>query len=102
MITVIISSNLYGTNTHSNLIQGLPVTNLLYFDILIVTLQLFLSTIGGQCTLFQDIEDKLGIPTGKHYNFKKLKSGIQVSMFKILTFVDDNNEKYTRIAVYEF
>jgi len=48
-----------------NLLQGLPATVPLYTDILLVTMQIALSMVVGASALFQDIEDKLGVPRGK-------------------------------------
>ncbi|KAK6620579.1 hypothetical protein RUM43_010871 [Polyplax serrata] len=62
LITASLSGVLYGAETHANLVRGLPVNLFLYFDVILLTLQLFLSTIVGQYTLFQDVEDKFGIP----------------------------------------
>lgn len=65
MVTTIVATFLYGAGIHANLTQGLPATLGLYIDILIVTLQLFLSTVVGGCALFHDVEDKLGVPRGE-------------------------------------
>lgn len=62
IITICLASLLYGSGIHANLAQGLPASPTMYIDILVVTLQLFLSTVVGGCSLFQDIEDKLGVP----------------------------------------
>jgi hypothetical protein len=55
---------LYGGGVRANLTQGLPITLPLYVDILLITLQLFLSMAVGGCALFQSVEDKLSIPSG--------------------------------------
>ncbi|KAL0266444.1 UNVERIFIED_CONTAM: hypothetical protein PYX00_008976 [Menopon gallinae] len=63
LITVLAASAMYGSGVHANLIQGLPPTIVLQVGIICVTLQLFLSSVVGGCSLFQDLEDKLGVPS---------------------------------------
>ncbi|XP_066998507.2 uncharacterized protein [Anabrus simplex] len=51
----------YGSAVTSNVLQGLPASTPLYINVLLVTLQICLSTVVGVSPLFQDLEDKLNI-----------------------------------------
>jgi len=55
----------YGSTVSPNLLQGMPSTAPLYADIMLVTLQICLSMVVGGCALYQNVEDKLGVPRGK-------------------------------------
>lgn len=64
MVTAVIAFQKYGNNLYFNILQGLPRTGALDLDLALVTAQIFLSMVIGTSALFQDIEDKLGIPRG--------------------------------------
>lgn len=67
-MTAVIACQKYGNNIYFNILQGLPRTGTLDLDLSLVTAQIFLSMVIGTSALFQDVEDKLGVPRG---NFKK-------------------------------
>ncbi|XP_046396959.1 amino acid transporter AVT1H-like [Ischnura elegans] len=69
MITTIIALHQYGDLARPNLLQGLPGSYMLYFNVLLVTLQICLSMVVGGSALFQDIEDTLGVP--REFNWKR-------------------------------
>lgn len=60
--TTILSAYRYGNTVTANVLEMLPRSNSLYFAIMMVTLQLCLSSAVGSSALFQHIEDMLGIP----------------------------------------
>jgi len=62
--TTVIAMWRYGSTITPNLLQGMPAHAPLYADVLLVTLQICLSMVVGGCALYQDVEDKLGIPRG--------------------------------------
>lgn len=51
----------YGDSVHYNLLEPLSPSSTLYVDFLLVTLQIFLSSVVGDSALFLGIEDALGI-----------------------------------------
>ena len=63
-ITTVTAVLKYGMYTQRNLLQDLPAGFVLYGDILLVTLQIFLSMVLGGSAMFQDVENRLGIPSG--------------------------------------
>ncbi|XP_071450963.1 uncharacterized protein mah [Hetaerina americana] len=69
MITTIIALHKYGNLATPNLLQGLPGSYMLYFNVLLVTVQICLSMVVGGSALFQDIEDTLGI--SREFNWKR-------------------------------
>lgn len=62
IVTTILASYQYGTETESNVLQMLPRSNILYGAILLVTVQLCLSHAVGSSALFQNIEEYLHVP----------------------------------------
>ncbi|CAB3374107.1 Hypothetical predicted protein [Cloeon dipterum] len=69
LTTTIIAMWRYGSTVTPNLLQGMPANAPLYADVLLVTLQICLSMVVGGCALYQDVEDKLGIP--REFNWKR-------------------------------
>ncbi|XP_059488359.1 uncharacterized protein LOC132204082 [Neocloeon triangulifer] len=69
LTTTVIAMWRYGSTVTPNLLQGMPANAPLYADVLLVTLQICLSMVVGGCALFQDVEDKLGIP--REFNWKR-------------------------------
>lgn len=67
--TTIIAAYRYGNSVTANVLEMLPRSNPLYFAIMMVTLQLCLSSAVGSSALFQHIEDMLGIPRSILLNF---------------------------------
>ena len=65
LTTTVIAMWRYGSTVSPNLLQGMPSTAPLYADIMLVTLQICLSMVVGGCALYQNVEDKLGVPRGK-------------------------------------
>ncbi|XP_058058636.1 uncharacterized protein LOC131209560 [Anopheles bellator] len=59
-VTTLLTAYRYGMDTTSNVLQILPRSWSLYMTILLVTLQLCLSSAVGNSALFQHIEDVLG------------------------------------------
>lgn len=59
MITTILAAFKYGTDTTSNVLEILPKSLILYIVILLVTIQLCLSSVVGNSALFQHVEDVL-------------------------------------------
>lgn len=78
VVTTIFTVIWYGGNAEYNLLRSLPSTELLDANVLLVTLQICLSTVVGCTALFQDLEYKLGINKSKcffyFYFYLKLKS----------------------------
>lgn len=64
MVTTLLGFFTYGNQLRYNLLQGLPPSDILYLDVLLVTLQICLSMVVSGTALFQDVEDKLGISRG--------------------------------------
>lgn len=60
--TTVIAAYRYGSTVTPNVLEMLPRSNMLYFAIMLVTLQLCLSSAVGSSALFQHIEDTLRIP----------------------------------------
>lgn len=60
-VTTIVAAYRYGSSVTPNILELLPRSNLLYFAIMMVTLQLCLSSAVGSSALFQHIEDTLKI-----------------------------------------
>lgn len=60
--TTLIAAYRYGGAVAPNVLEMLPRSNPLYFAIMMVTLQLCLSSAVGSSALFQHIEDTLRIP----------------------------------------
>ncbi|KAF4531739.1 hypothetical protein B566_EDAN008952 [Ephemera danica] len=69
LMTTIAAMWRYGGAVTPNLLQGLPSSAMLYADVFLVTLQICLSMVVGGCALFQDVEDKLGIP--REFNWRR-------------------------------
>lgn len=61
VITTIFVATRYGINVTPNVLESLPHSWALYVTILLVTLQLCLSSAVGSSALFQHIEDVCGI-----------------------------------------
>ncbi|XP_058812823.1 vesicular inhibitory amino acid transporter [Topomyia yanbarensis] len=59
-VTTILAAHRYGMDTANNVLQSLPKSWSLYATILLVTLQLCLSSAVGNSALFQHVEDVLG------------------------------------------
>lgn len=83
MVTTIIAVMKYGVNTHSNLLQGLPPSLLLYITVLLVTLQLCLTSAVSNSTLFQHVEDYLSIPRGILINLILFSWSLFFEKFKL-------------------
>lgn len=64
-ITTSLAQSKYGSGASFNLLQGLPASSALYMDLMLVTMQIFLSMVIGTSAFFQDVEEKLSIPKGK-------------------------------------
>ncbi|ETN65440.1 vesicular inhibitory amino acid transporter [Anopheles darlingi] len=64
-ITTLLAAYRFGMETTNNVLQILPPSWSLYLTILLVTLQLCLSSAVGNSALFQHIEDVLGASRGK-------------------------------------
>lgn len=60
--TTVIAAYRYGNTVTPNVLEMLPRSNMLYIAIMLVTLQLCLSSAVGSSALFQHIEDTLRIP----------------------------------------
>lgn len=60
--TTVLAAYRYGNTVTANVLEMLPRSNSLYFTIMMVTLQLCLSSAVGSSALFQHIEDILRIP----------------------------------------
>lgn len=60
-ITCCICYSYQGDGVHYNLLEPLSPSAALYADFLLVTLQIFLSSVVGGSTLFLAVEDALGI-----------------------------------------
>ncbi|XP_075233164.1 uncharacterized protein LOC142331271 isoform X2 [Lycorma delicatula] len=65
--TTILATLRYGSDLDNNLLMTLPSSKLLDINLLLVTLQVCLSTVVGCTALFQDLEEKLGIK--KEFNW---------------------------------
>ncbi|KAM3961434.1 uncharacterized protein ACR2FA_004548 [Aphomia sociella] len=61
-ITTALAANRYGDNVTNNILQGIPPSITLYVVVLLVTIQLCLSSAVGNSALFQHIEELLKIP----------------------------------------
>jgi solute carrier family 32 (vesicular inhibitory amino acid transporter) len=59
----------YGQMTNSNLLETLPKSWILYLVIMLVTVQLCLSSAVGNSALYQHLEDLLNIPP--HFTYKR-------------------------------
>ncbi|XP_055587612.1 uncharacterized protein LOC129740050 [Uranotaenia lowii] len=68
-VTTIFAAYRYGMDTTNNVLQILPKSWSLYITILLVTLQLCLSSAVGNSALFQHIEDVLG--ASRDFTFKR-------------------------------
>lgn len=69
IVTTTLTAYKYGTTATANVLEILPRSNSLYLAIMLVTLQLCLSSAVGHSALFQHVEDWLKIPKGKFINF---------------------------------
>jgi solute carrier family 32 (vesicular inhibitory amino acid transporter) len=65
LITTILVDKTYGQSITSNVLQSLPKGWALYIIIMLVTVQLCLSSAVGNSALFQNLEDFFNIPRGK-------------------------------------
>ncbi|XP_053698569.1 proton-coupled amino acid transporter 3 [Sabethes cyaneus] len=68
-VTTLLAAYRYGMNTTNNVLQILPKSWSLYLTIMLVTLQLCLSSAVGNSALFQHIEDVLG--ASRDFTFKR-------------------------------
>lgn len=64
--TTIVAAYRYGNDVTPNVLELLPKSNMLYIAIMLVTLQLCLSSAVGSSALFQHIEDTLRISRSIH------------------------------------
>lgn len=64
IITTTLTAYKYGTWATANILDILPQSNVLYVAIMLVTLQLCLSSAVGHSALFQNLENGLKIPKG--------------------------------------
>lgn len=62
ILTTFLAAAKYGSGVMPNVLENLPKSSSLYVAIMLVTLQLCLSSAVGNSALFQHIEDYLGIP----------------------------------------
>jgi solute carrier family 32 (vesicular inhibitory amino acid transporter) len=65
LITTILVDKTYGQSITSNVLQSLPKGWALYTIIMLVTVQLCLSSAVGNSALFQHLEDYFNIPRGE-------------------------------------
>lgn len=65
IITTTLTAYQYGTAATANVLEILPRSKSLYLAIMLVTLQLCLSSAVGHSALFQHVEDWLKIPKGR-------------------------------------
>lgn len=65
LITTILVNRTYGQSITSNVLQSLPKGWALYTIIMLVTIQLCLSSAVGNSALFQHLEDFFNIPRGE-------------------------------------
>ncbi|PSN37493.1 hypothetical protein C0J52_23519 [Blattella germanica] len=72
----------YGTAIRYNMLQTFPANGLLYLDLLLVTVQICLSMVVGGSALFQDIEDRLGVP--REFNWKRCASRSSLLFFMVV------------------
>lgn len=70
IVTTVLVYCIYEQSIASNVLESLPKSWTLYVIIMLVTVQLCLSSAVGNSALFQHIEDVLNIP---HSNFKIMK-----------------------------
>lgn len=96
IITTAITAYKYGTWATANILEILPQSNALYVAIMLVTLQLCLSSAVGHSALFQNLEDWLRIPKGKSSTDKRpnmiyiILSTRRVQLVAVLsTFIDN-------------
>jgi amino acid permease len=73
IVTTILVYYTYEQSIASNVLESLPKSWTLYVIILLVTLQLCLSSAVGNSALFQHIEDVFNIPHSKDENRKNLR-----------------------------
>lgn len=69
LITTLMVHHTYGQQITPNVLESLPKSGILYVIILLVTLQLCLSSAVGNSALFQHVEDFFNI--SRHFNFKR-------------------------------
>lgn len=90
--TTVVAGYQYGASITSNVLEILPKSNVLYFAIMLVTLQLCLSSAVGTSPLFQHIEERLKIPKSENrFSVMVLKifvTGLPIFRFKNSVFVD--------------
>lgn len=65
LITTLLVHETYGQKITANVLESLPKSKVLYIIIMLVTLQLCLSSAVGNSALFQHVEDVFGIPRRK-------------------------------------
>lgn len=65
IITTFLAAYKYGTSVTANVLEILPRSHALYVAILLVTLQLCLSSAVGHSAMFQHVEDWMKIPKGE-------------------------------------
>ncbi|KAJ6637899.1 hypothetical protein Bhyg_10630 [Pseudolycoriella hygida] len=69
LTTTMVAGYRYGAMITSNVLEILPKSNVLYFAIMLVTLQLCLSSAVGTSPLFQHIEERLKV--SKKFSLKR-------------------------------
>ncbi len=85
--TTVVAGYRYGASIPSNVLEILPKSNVLYFAIMLVTLQLCLSSAVGTSPLFQHIEDRLKIPkSNKNSSFKMFGQDFRARHLNLLFF----------------
>nr|XP_018916094.1 PREDICTED: uncharacterized protein LOC109043358 [Bemisia tabaci] len=82
IVTCIIIYLRFGTSINYNILPGLQPHILLYVDAFLVTLQICLSMVVGGTALFQDVEDKLGVP--RDFNWKRCVVRSSILMTAVL------------------
>lgn len=70
--TTVVAGYRYGASITTNVLEILPKSNVLYFAIMLVTLQLCLSSAVGTSPLFQHIEEQLKIPKSVSHIYLKI------------------------------
>ncbi|BES92977.1 Vesicular inhibitory amino acid transporter [Nesidiocoris tenuis] len=83
MITTVICYNLYGTEVHYNTLQGLPASTALHVDMVLVTLQIVLSTVVGASPLFQGLEDLFDISPGLSWQRCVLRTSVVIGIVAV-------------------
>ncbi|XP_069686432.1 uncharacterized protein [Periplaneta americana] len=82
LVTTGIAALQYGQATRLNVLQGLPPSILLFVDVLLVTLQICLSMVVGASAMFQEIEDRIGVP--RDFNWRRCATRTGLTLFTVL------------------